>query len=171
MFPHGSPYRNATLGSSDGQALTRLHAGPEIHIFVFYPPHWASDRMALLLGLVAVALDAFNDAVIHTTMARRLGFRPLYLSVRACATPTDLADLIIGSSCLPPLTPQARRDGIPIFDGGLVNNVPTEGVAPDQGQTLVLLTRQFTTAPALERKDHQLTTPATPPAPARVATA
>ena len=149
MFPHGSLYRNAILDSIDGQALTRLHAGPEIHILVSYPPQWASDRMALLLGMVAVGLDAFNHDVIHTTMARRLGFQPLFLSVRECATPADLADLIIGSSCVPPLTPQARRSGIPIFDGGLVNNVPTEGVAHNKGQTLVLLTRQFASVPAI----------------------
>ncbi len=150
VFPHGGMYRNAIMGSIDGQALARLHAGPEIHILVSCPPRWASERMALLLGMVAVGLDAFNHDVIHITVGRRFGFQPLYLSVRECATPADLADLIIGSSCVPPLTPQARHNGIPIFDGGLVNNVPTEGVAQDKGQTLVLLTRQFASVPAID---------------------
>ena len=30
-----------------------------------------------------------------------------------------------------------------LFDGGLVSNVPTDGVANKDGKTLVLLTRQF----------------------------
>ena len=149
VFPHGGMYRNAIMGSIDGQALARLHAGPEIYVLMSCPPHWASERMALLLGMVAVGLDAFNGDVIHATMGRRFGFRPLFVSVRECANPADLADLIIGSSCVPPLTPQARRNGMAIFDGGLVSNVPTDGVAPDKGQTLVLLTRQFTRLPAI----------------------
>ena len=149
VFPHGRLYRNAILGSIDGQALARLHGGPEIHILVSCPPPWATERAALLLGALAVGLDAFNRDVMHVTMGRRFGFRPLYVSVRECANTADLADLIIGSSCVPPLTPQARRNGTVMFDGGLVSNVPTDGVALDKGQTLVLLTRQFGSLPAI----------------------
>lgn len=149
VFPHGRLYRDAILGSIDGPALTRLHHGPEIFILISYPPLWASERMALLLGMMAVGLDAFHHDAVHPSMGRWLGFTPLYLSVRDCATPDELADLIIASSCVPPLTPQARRNGIAIFDGGLVSNVPTDGVAQENDRTLVLLTRQFARLPSI----------------------
>ena len=149
VFPHGKLYRNAILGSIDARALTRLHRGPEIFILVSCPPRWASSRMALLLGIVAVGLDACNSDAIHSSMGRRVGFKALYLSVRDCATPAELADLIIASSCVPPLTPQAKRNGIAIFDGGLVSNVPSDGVPQKTGQTLVLLTRQFPKLPSV----------------------
>jgi predicted patatin/cPLA2 family phospholipase len=55
--------------------------------------------------------------------------------------------LIIASSCLPPLTPPASRNGISLLDGGMVSNVPTR--AEDAGATLVLLTRQFTILPSI----------------------
>lgn len=149
VFPHGNMYRNAILDAIDGRALTRLHQGPEIFILISCPPRWVSAQMALLLGMVAVGLDACNNKAIHSSMGRLIGFKPLYLSVRQCATPAELADLIIASSCVPPLTPQARRNGIAIFDGGLVNNVPSDGVPQDRGQTLVLLTRQFLKLPSI----------------------
>lgn len=149
VFPHGHLYRNAILGSIDKPALTRLHHGPEILIVVSYPPPWASASVALLLGMIAVGLDALNHNIVHHTMGIRFGFKPAYCSVRECATPEELADLIIASSCVPPLTPQSRRNGMAIFDGGLVSNVPTEGVTEKNGQTLVLLTRPFSSLPSI----------------------
>lgn len=149
VFPHGSLYRNAILGAIDVRALTRLHHGPEILIVLSYPPRWASEWMALFLGMVAVGLDTFNHDVIQASMGRRFGFTPAYCSVRACTTPDELADLIIASSCVPPLTPQSRRNGTAIFDGGLVSNVPTGGIADADGLTLVLLTRPFASLPAI----------------------
>ncbi len=149
VFPHGRLYRDAILGSIDARALTRLHHGPEIFILVSCPPPWASEQMAFLLGLFAVGMDALRHDSVHASMGGRFGFKPLYLFVRDCATPDALADLIIASSCVPPLTPQSRRNGVAIFDGGLVSNVPTDGIADDNGQTIVLLTRPFASLPAI----------------------
>lgn len=149
VFPHGKMYREAILGSIDERALLRLHQGPDISVLISCPPRWASPRMAILLGMVAAGLDAWEGNAVHSSMGRRIGFKPLYISVRECATPAALADLIIASSCVPPLTPQARRNGVALFDGGLVSNVPIEGVAQGGGKTLVLLTRQFAKFPSI----------------------
>lgn len=149
VFPHGNMYRDAILGSIDKRALARLHRGPLISILISSPPRWASPRLAVLLGMLAVGLDAWGDQTVQSSAGRRMGFQPLYVSVRECSTPAALADLIIASSCVPPLTPQARRDGVVLFDGGLVSNVPTEGVAQASGSTLVLLTRQFAKLPCV----------------------
>lgn len=150
VFPHGNIYRNAILGSIDGPALTRLHNGPEIFILISYPPSWASGRVALLLVFLAAGLDACNSKAIHSSAGTRIGFKPLYLSVRECNTPDELADLIIASSCVPPLTPQAKRNGMAIFDGGLVSSTPVASVPITNCQTLVLLTRQFPKLPTVE---------------------
>lgn len=148
IFPHGKLYRNAILSSIDGHALDRLHQGPEIFVLVSYPPRWASPRIALLLGMVVVGWDACHWQAVHSRSGYRVGFKSQCLSVRECATPAELADMIMASSCVPPLTPQARRNGQAIFDGGLVNNVPTDAVPTTDQQTLVLLTRPFPKLPA-----------------------
>ncbi len=149
MFPHGAMYRDAILSSIDPEALARLQHGPDINVLISCPPRWASRRMAMLLGAVAFGVDAWDAERVDCSAARRIGFKPLYVSVRECATPESLADLIIASSCVPPLTPQARRNGLAIFDGGLVNNVPIEGVLKPGENTLVLLTRPFARLPRI----------------------
>lgn len=149
VFPHGSMYRDAILGCIDGNALSRLHRGPEISVLVSASPRWAPTQVAFLLGAVSVGVDSFYGKVVQTSVGRRMGFQPLYVSVRECATPAALADLIIASSCVPPLTPLAHRNGVPLFDGGLVNNVPTDHASQHGGDTLVLLTRQFSWVPTV----------------------
>lgn len=149
VFPHGHMYRNAILGSIDARAISRLHQGPEIRVLISCPPHWASRRVAMLLGAISVGVDTWGHETVHASTGARIGFKPLYISVRECATPETLADLIIASSCVPPLTPQARRNGLDLFDGGVVSNVPADGVPHPGAETLVLLTRQFRTLPVV----------------------
>lgn len=154
VFPHGGMYRDAILGSIDADALARLHLGPEIRILMSSPPRWASRRMAMMLGALAFCVDAWEKDAVHTCSGRRIGFKPFYLSVRECATPADLADLIIASSCVPPLTPQATRNGASVFDGGLVSNVPTELLGATGGETLVLLSRRFKALPSISGRTY-----------------
>ncbi len=154
VFPHGDIYRNAILSCIDEHALLRLHKVPEIRVLISSPPRWASPRVALLCGMIATGIDVFGEERVHSSIGRRIGFKPLFIRVRECRTPESLADLIFASSCAPPLIPQARRDGIALFDGGLVSNVPTEGVSEEDGDTLVLLTRQFTKLPVISGRTY-----------------
>ena len=62
------------------------------------------------------------------------------MSVKRCATPEDLADLVLASSCTPPYTPFYSLYGRPVLDGGLTESVPLSGLPEEQGSTLALLT-------------------------------
>lgn len=149
VFPHGAMYRSAILGSINAAALARLHRGPDITIVVARPPRWASRRLAVLLGAVSAGLDAWNGQHLDAAAALSLGFAPIHVSVRDCRTPEELADVIVASSCVPPLTPLMQHQGMALLDGGLVGTVPRRpGQAPG-GQSLVLLTRPFKHLPAL----------------------
>lgn len=154
IFPHGPMYRNAILSSITGPALSRLHQGPEISVLISCPPRWASPGVALVLGMIATGIDDWRRECVHTSAGSRIGFRPLFLSVSECSTPDSLADLIIASSCVPPLTPQARRNGMALLDGGFVSNVPIQGVSEENGPTLVLLTRQFAQLPSIHGRTY-----------------
>jgi predicted acylesterase/phospholipase RssA len=149
IFPHGDIYRTTILAGINERTLLRLHRGPEISVLVACPPRWASPGVAVLLGMIAGGIDEWSKEQVHASIGPRIGFAPWFISVRECATPAALADLIIASSCVPPLTPQARRNGISLLDGGGVSNVPTEGLADEKGATLVLLTRQFRALPSI----------------------
>ncbi len=143
LFPHGAMYRAAILRSINSAALERLHQGPDITIVVARPPRWASRRLAVLLGAVSAGVDAWNAHHLEAAAALRLGFQPLLVSVRDCRTPDELADVIVASSCVPPLTPLMQHQGMALLDGGLVGTVPQGRHTAPGARTLVLLTRPF----------------------------
>jgi len=139
VFPHERIYRETILATLDAEALARLHEGPEIRVLVGRPPTWAGARTGVALGAAAFLAEQTRRTV-HASWGRRLGFRAEFASVRSCRTPAELAELILASSCTPPLTGFYRRAGAPVLDGGVYDNAPVEAAAPAE-RMLVLLSR------------------------------
>ncbi|MBU2549951.1 MAG: patatin-like phospholipase family protein [Proteobacteria bacterium] len=143
VFPHYPIYRQAVVDVIDADGLERLRQGPDMRVLLARPPAWAGPRLAVLLGFGAYMAEKKLNGRVHPEIAARIGFRPLAVPVRACWTPEELADLLISSSCTPPMTPVMNWNGGPVLDGGLVDNVPVRALDPDDGPALVLLTRLY----------------------------
>lgn len=142
VFPHEQIYRGTILATLDPEALARLHAGPEIRIALGRRPAWSGARLAVALGVIAFLAEQPRRRQVHAIWGRRFGFRFETASVRECRTPEELANLVLHSSCTPPITPFYARQGDAVFDGGIVDPVPVEA-APAAERSLVLLTRSF----------------------------
>lgn len=145
-FPQAAIYRASLLETFDDEAFARLrHDAPPIRILIARPPRWTGARRAALMGLMAYNLEKKLRYPLHPTWPRRLGFVPEIVSTRDCATREDLVDSILQSSCTPPFTPLYRREGKPVLDGGLIDNVPFDALPDehDAGRTLVLLSRPY----------------------------
>ena len=141
-FPHAAMYRQAILDCIDAETLARLHAGPEIRVLLAYPPSRRAVIPSLLAGLLAYKLDRKLKGRVHAQWPLRLGFEAVMVRVSDCQDPEELADLILQSSCTPPVTPLLRRGGRPVVDGGIIDSVPVQLVADAKTQ-LVLLTRRY----------------------------
>lgn len=153
LFPHGEMYRDAILSCISSPAFNRLQTrGPEIYVLVSCPPAWASLGTALMLAMIANGIETCFFDGVHATVGRHIGFSPEFIPISECETPEALADLIIASSCVPPFTPQAHRNGMARFDGCLVDNVPSGILTEVRGKTLILLTRQFKQLPDIAGK-------------------
>jgi hypothetical protein len=148
VFPHYAMYRRALLDILDPEAMARLHAGPDIRVPITRAPRWLGAHAGFAVAGLAEVLDHLAGPPVHPRMAPRLGFRAEYVRVRDCATPEDLAALILASSCTPPFTPALRFGGTHALDGGIADNVPVAALADAPGRTLVLLTRRFRRLPA-----------------------
>lgn len=146
IFPHEQIYRGTIMDAMDATSLRRLHEGPALHLLVARPPGRSRVVPVLLAGLVAYTLDGAVRGRVHPSLPQRLGFRPELVSVRDCRTEAELADLILQSSCLPPLIPLYQRDGGFVVDGAIVDGALVEAVA-DHASTLVLLSRPRATLP------------------------
>jgi len=148
-FPHERIYRDAITATIDNSALAMLHAGPRLQIGMSALPRWLGPRSGTITGLLAYDLEKRVRKPVHPKLGRALGFRPVFGTVGACATPAALADLILASSGTPPFTPVARFGGEAVLDGGLVDNVPVQPVANEPGETLVLLSRCYKILPTV----------------------
>ena len=126
LFPHEHIYRNTILATLDQKALEQLPLGPDIRISVGRRPAWSGPRLAVALGLVAFLAEQPRRRQVHAIWGRRFGFRYETASVRECRTPEELANLVLHSSCTPPITPFYDREGDLVFDGGIVDPVPVE---------------------------------------------
>ncbi len=143
VFPQYALYRKGILAAIDSSALAALHAGPEIRILLSRPPRWAGPRLATVIGFFCYTMEKKLLSPVHPSFAARIGFTPEVVTVNECQTPEELADLLLQSSCTPPFTPVLRRNGKPVLDGGLIDNVPAGILDNEDGDMLILLTRQY----------------------------
>ena len=142
VFPHLQIYRDTILATLDAARLATLHAALDIRVLVALVPRWLGPRSGFLLGLLAYEAERLRSDGPHMALGRQAGFLPEIGSVRDCRTPTEIADLILHSSCTPPITPVYRRGTRAVLDGGLIDSAPVETIPNPRARTLVLLTRQ-----------------------------
>ena len=139
IFPHEQIYRNTIESGISDSDFQRLRAGPELRIILARPPGWAAGRIGFALAAFAYTLDQ-SQTLSRMRWAERFGFFPEIVSLQQCSTLDALVDLILHSSCTPPLLPLYRREGRVVIDGGLIDNAPADFVGPARS-TLVMLSR------------------------------
>jgi len=146
-FPHAEIYRNVLLQVFDKAALQKLYAGTDIQVLVTRTSSKLPRYFGLVIGLSLCAGRAFRTRRRYVRFEAQFGFSGEFIPVKKCATTAELADLILASSCTPPVTPWYSLHGRPVLDGGLCESVPLGGLPRKQGKTLVLLTSRNTTIP------------------------
>ncbi len=147
LFPHYRLYR-AALENILADGFDRIQEGPEILIGLAKTPNYLSPKLSVVMGLLAYELEKKFQRPLHPQSGRRLGFSRLFISSKSCANIDELIETILQSSCTPPFTPVLYRDGQAILDGGLIDNVPIDGLTPaapgeKKQEALVLLTRRY----------------------------
>src|SRR6266702_2500767 len=142
VFPHYRIYRQALLDIY-GAEFPSLQNAPEIRIGVSHVPRWLGARSAVAAGLIAYNIEKYIRKTLHPTLGQSLGFHPEFVRAQDCTSVEELADLILQSSCTPPFTPVLRRNGRPVLDGGMVDNVPVGALDPAPGNVLVMVTRIY----------------------------
>lgn len=152
-------YREALESVLEGEPFQRLKQGPDLRIFMSRPPAWAKSALGVGLGYLGYSLDKSLGDPVHHRYARKLGFQPMVGHASQCATVQELVDLVVASSCLPPMVPWCSWNGCKVVDGGILDNAPVEVLEPSETPVLVLLTRRY---PAHELRNHPGVTYAQP---------
>ncbi|MCB2227572.1 MAG: patatin-like phospholipase family protein [Desulfarculaceae bacterium] len=145
-----------------GEPMERLRSGPELRVLMAAPPPWAPGSLGILAGFLAYTLEKAIKKPLHPTWAQALGFSPVVGLANRCASSEEVADLVLASSCVPPIMEQAFWQGRAVLDGGLIDNAPVALLSPAERPALVLLTRRY---PPEQLKGHHGLTYVQPSAP------
>jgi len=166
--PHGEVYRDTMIFAMRHGGLERVRQQPfPILVLTAGWPQWLPTTAAMLLGMSAYNLEKrLFPARVHPRLGRRLGFTPVVFDARDCATPEQLADLILASSASPPFTPVGQFRGQRLLDGGLVDNAPAFVAEEVDGvrRHVIMLTRPYPTG-VLGLHGHRLYVGPTRPTP------
>lgn len=162
VFPHYDMYHSLILDIIDENSMKKLHSGPDIRVMLTRPPAWLGPLTGTIAGLALYSIEKKIKNSVHPEFASRIGFKNEKISVRQCSTPEELADLILQSSCTPPVVPVMYRDGMPVLDGGVVDNVPVNSVNDIKGVKLVMLTRSYPEEKLIFYKDRIYVYPSEP---------
>lgn len=151
VFPHAGLFRDAIHETIDDDAFAALRSGPSFRVALTRAPRSAFGvGPSVFAGLFAYQLERWATGRVHGRWPRRLGLRVDWARADECESVEELADLLLHTSCTPPFTPAFSRDGHPVLDGGLTDNVPVAAL-DDCERVLVLLSRQFRRVPRSER--------------------
>src|SRR3954451_24737314 len=150
LCPVGPLYNELLAQTIDDAALARLNAMTDLRIAVTRMPRGVPPLVGAMLGIGAYQLEKHLLHPVHPRFGRALGFRAEFVSTRDLADVDEMHKVLLASSGVPPFIPVTQVKGRPAFDGGLVDNVPVEPLAPVEaagGRTLVLLTRLYNNVP------------------------
>ncbi len=143
VFPHFEIYKTAILDLIEEDDLKKLKTAPEVRVMISQPPPWLGPRSGSFVGILSYSLEKFLRYPMHPSFSRKLGYRSQMILMSQCSTVKELADLLLQSSCTPPFVPVMKRNGMPVLDGGLIDNVPVNALADRPGLKFVLLSRQY----------------------------
>ncbi len=157
LCPVGPMYGELLNQTIDRDALSRLQTLTDLQIAIARLPRGLSPSLGAVVGIAAYQIEKQIFHPVHPRFGRALGFRPEFVSARSLNDPQQLRDALMASSGVPPFMPVTRIGGAPAFDGGLVDNVPVEPLAPIEaagGRTLALLTRAYKNIPAVRGRTY-----------------
>ncbi len=148
--PHLPIYRDTLFFALADGGFERIQALPfPLYILTAILPAFLPAPVAVAAGIVAYSVEKkLRRGLVHPTWSPRMGFRPLIVDARGCASPTQLTELVLASSATPPFTPVGRIGEHRLLDGGMIDNAPAfigEGVA-GVSRHLIVLTRPYPAA-------------------------
>lgn len=145
LTPHQSIYCEVVGQVIDDAAAKTIADGPDFQILIAHPPKSG------LPALSGMAMTAAYEAELHTInaphfgWAEKMGLDYSLVDANQAARDGKLLDLICAAAVIPPVFKPPHWDGRPVVDGGMADQAPMP--EPDEGTTMILLTRKYRTLP------------------------
>jgi predicted acylesterase/phospholipase RssA len=147
MTPHQRLYREVVREVFTRERVQAVADGPVFQVLLGHPPAGTMSATAATLAYEA-ELHLVNSP--HFNWAEKVGVTWSLVDGRQAARDGTLVRLICAAAVIPPLFELARWDGRDVIDGGMADQAPMP--SPDEGRTLVLLTRSYRRIPELPNR-------------------
>jgi predicted acylesterase/phospholipase RssA len=142
LLPHMGMYRTALERFLAPADLERL-AGKRLEFLMARFPDFLPSSLGTMAAFTIYGLEKHLTGVLHPRWTQKLGFEPVTKSNQDADDVADLIDIILASSCVPPVLPGKGYKGLRVLDGGIIDNVPAHLADEREGQTLVLLSKRY----------------------------
>ncbi len=144
---HQRVYRKVVETVVDTHAQTEIADAAPYQILIAHPPAHlpGGPDIAGTLAAAIYEADLHLRSSPHLVWPELTGVDATLVDATRAAAERRLTDLICAAATIPPVFDLPIWDGRPVIDGGIANQAPMPD--PDEGRTLVLLTRRYRKLP------------------------
>ncbi|SDF30683.1 patatin-like phospholipase family protein [Limimaricola pyoseonensis] len=160
ISPHQRIYCKVVDKVLDAEAARIVADGPPLQILIAHPPAPDWPKGSGVAATLAYEAELHLVGSPHFSWAERFGLEHSLVDARAAAREGRLVDLVCAAAVIPPIFEPPDWDGRPVVDGGMADQAPMP--EPDEGETLVLLTRRYKRLPEVEGRRYVMPSDETP---------
>ncbi len=142
IFPHEGIYRATILHALENGGFRALKAGAPVRILLSYFEEGA-PTLRTVLGAAMAYRKRKKNQIIHGPDDPFPGFVEEIATAQECHCEDDLCDMIMASSCTPPITSVQVNKGRSYADGALLDHAPVRALSESalSGKMLVFTTQ------------------------------
>jgi len=142
LLPHMEMYRAALETFLVPADMAQL-ADKRLEFLMAVFPRYLPSSLGTVLAFSIYGMEKHLTGVLHPNWTRKLAFEPLARGNQEADDIADLVEIILASSCVPPVLPNDGYKGQRVLDGGIIDSVPAHLADGREGRTLVLLSKKY----------------------------
>jgi predicted acylesterase/phospholipase RssA len=142
LLPHIDMYREVLQVFLSDKDLRTL-SDKKVEFLMAAYPRFLPAGVGTLLAFSIYGLEKYMTGSLHPTWTQKIGFTPLVKGNRDVETVGEYIEIVLASSCVPPVLPGNGYKGQRVLDGGIIDNVPAYLADGREGNTLVLLSKRY----------------------------
>ncbi|MGK7651463.1 patatin-like phospholipase family protein [Roseovarius sp. B08] len=145
ITPHQRIYCDVVETVLDKAACARVADGPAFQIQIAHPPSTDNPTMTGTALAAAYEAELHVKGSPHFDWAEKMGLAAQLVDANQAARDGRLVELVNAAAVIPPVFEPPLWGDRRVVDGGMADQAPLP--EPDEGETLVLLTRQYRKLP------------------------
>lgn len=143
ITPHQHIYCHVVQKMLDDMACEKVANGPAFQIQIAHPPSTGHPTLTGTALAAAYEAELYVVGSPHFNWAEKMGLSAHLVDANHAARDGRLVDLVNAAAVIPPVFEPPLWENRRVVDGGMSDQAPM----PDEGETLVLLTRQYKKLP------------------------